>query len=97
MLRDPDTCLLIFGRKPAESNKKHVSAGLRPKNDTFVLNFKRKKTMLIGREKEKQVLQGALYEEYAQFIAVYGMQRIHTPSLPNMPLNLYANEMFSSR
>ena len=32
--------------------------------------------MLIGREKEKQVLQGALYEEYAQFIAVYGRRRV---------------------
>ncbi len=28
--------------------------------------------MLIGREKEKQVLQNALYEEYSQFVAVYG-------------------------
>jgi hypothetical protein len=28
--------------------------------------------MLIGREKEKQVLLNALNEEYSQFIAVYG-------------------------
>lgn len=26
--------------------------------------------MLIGREKEKQILQNALHEEYSQFIAV---------------------------
>ena len=32
--------------------------------------------MLIGREKEKQVLQSALYEEYSQFIAVYGRRRV---------------------
>ena len=32
--------------------------------------------MLIGREKEKQVLQNALYEEYSQFIAVYGRRRV---------------------
>ena len=33
-------------------------------------------TMLIGREKEKQVLQNALNEEYSQFIAVYGRRRV---------------------
>ena len=32
--------------------------------------------MLIGREKEKQVLQNALNEEYSQFIAVYGRRRV---------------------
>ena len=32
--------------------------------------------MLIGREKEKQVLQNALYEEYSQFVAVYGRRRV---------------------
>lgn len=32
--------------------------------------------MLIGREKEKQVLQNALYEEYSQFVAVYGRHRV---------------------
>ena len=32
--------------------------------------------MLIGREKEKQVLQNALNEEYSQFIAVYGRHRV---------------------
>ena len=32
--------------------------------------------MLIGREKEKQILLNALTEEYSQFIAVYGRRRI---------------------
>ena len=32
--------------------------------------------MLIGRDKEKQILQGALHEEYSQFIAVYGRRRV---------------------
>ena len=32
--------------------------------------------MLIGREKEKQVLQNALNEEYSQFVAVYGRRRV---------------------
>lgn len=32
--------------------------------------------MLIGREKERQVLQNALHEEYSQFIAVYGRRRV---------------------
>ena len=32
--------------------------------------------MLIGREKEKQVLHNALNEEYSQFIAVYGRHRV---------------------
>ena len=32
--------------------------------------------MLIGREQEKQVLLDALYEEYSQFIAVYGRRRV---------------------
>ena len=32
--------------------------------------------MLIGREKEKGILQNALTEEYSQFIAVYGRRRI---------------------
>lgn len=32
--------------------------------------------MLIGREKEKQVLHNALNEEYSQFIAVYGRRRV---------------------
>ena len=32
--------------------------------------------MLIGRDKEKQILQGALNEEYSQFVAVYGRRRI---------------------
>ena len=32
--------------------------------------------MLIGREKEKQVLQNALYEEYSQFVVVYGRRRV---------------------
>ena len=32
--------------------------------------------MLLGREKEKQVLQNALYEEYSQFVAVYGRHRV---------------------
>ena len=32
--------------------------------------------MLIGREKEKQILQDALTEEYSQFIAVYGRRRV---------------------
>lgn len=32
--------------------------------------------MLIGREKEKQILQNALHEEYSQFIAVYGRRRV---------------------
>ena len=32
--------------------------------------------MLIGRDKEKQVLLSALNEEYAQFIAVYGRRRV---------------------
>lgn len=32
--------------------------------------------MLIGREKEKRILQEALTEEYSQFIAVYGRRRI---------------------
>ena len=32
--------------------------------------------MLIGREKEKQILLNALNEEYAQFIAVFGRRRV---------------------
>lgn len=32
--------------------------------------------MLIGREKEKQVLQNALFEDNSQFIAVYGRRRV---------------------
>ena len=32
--------------------------------------------MLIGREKEKQIRQNALHEEYSQFIAVYGRRRV---------------------
>ena len=32
--------------------------------------------MLIGREKEKHILQEALAEEYSQFIAVYGRRRV---------------------
>lgn len=32
--------------------------------------------MLIGRDKEKQILQNALTEEYSQFIAVYGRRRV---------------------
>ncbi len=32
--------------------------------------------MLIGRDKEKQLLQNALPEEYSQFIAVYGRRRV---------------------
>ena len=33
-------------------------------------------TMLIGRDKEKQLLLNALSEEYSQFIAVYGRRRV---------------------
>lgn len=32
--------------------------------------------MLIGRDSEKQILLGALQEEYSQFIAVYGRRRV---------------------
>lgn len=32
--------------------------------------------MLVGREKEKQILQDALSSEYSQFIAVYGRRRV---------------------
>lgn len=32
--------------------------------------------MLIGRDSEKQILLGALHEEYSQFIAVYGRRRV---------------------
>ena len=32
--------------------------------------------MLIGRDKEKQILLNALCEEYSQFIAVYGRRRV---------------------
>ena len=32
--------------------------------------------MLIGREKEKRILQNALNEELSQFIAVYGRRRV---------------------
>lgn len=32
--------------------------------------------MLIGRDKEKNVLLSALHEEYSQFIAVYGRRRV---------------------
>lgn len=32
--------------------------------------------MLIGREKEKQILIDALGSEYSQFIAVYGRRRV---------------------
>ena len=32
--------------------------------------------MLIGREKECRLLQGALTEEYSQFIAGYGRRRV---------------------
>ncbi|MBQ5994189.1 MAG: ATP-binding protein [Bacteroidales bacterium] len=32
--------------------------------------------MLIGRDKEKQILQNALTEEYSQFVAVYGRRRV---------------------
>ena len=39
-------------------------------------NSKLMDAMLIGREKEKQVLQNALNEEYSQFVAVYGRRRV---------------------
>lgn len=32
--------------------------------------------MLIGREKEKQILIDAFHSEYSQFIAVYGRRRV---------------------
>ena len=32
--------------------------------------------MLIGRDKERQILKGVLQEEYSQFIAVYGRRRV---------------------
>ena len=32
--------------------------------------------MLIGREKEQQILKEALTDEYSQFIAVYGRRRV---------------------
>ncbi len=32
--------------------------------------------MLIGREKEKRILQNALNEALSQFIAVYGRRRV---------------------
>ena len=32
--------------------------------------------MLIGRDKEKQILQNTFYEEYSQFVAVYGRRRV---------------------
>ena len=32
--------------------------------------------MLIGRDKEKKILQNTLYEEYSQFVAVYGRRRV---------------------
>lgn len=32
--------------------------------------------MLIGRDNERAILQGALQEEYSQFIAVYGRRRV---------------------
>jgi len=32
--------------------------------------------MLIGRDTKKQILLGALHEEYSQFIAVYGRRRV---------------------
>lgn len=32
--------------------------------------------MLIGREREKQILTSALNAEYSQFIAVYGRRRV---------------------
>ncbi len=32
--------------------------------------------MLIGREKEKEVLLSTLLEEYSQFVAVYGRRRV---------------------
>lgn len=35
-----------------------------------------RKNMLIGREKEKQILIDALHSEYSQFIAVYGRRRV---------------------
>ncbi len=38
----------------------------------FFIFAKKIKTMLIGRDKEKQILQNALTEEYSQFVAVYG-------------------------
>ena len=40
------------------------------------LRNKKSETMLIGREKEKRILQNALNEELSQFIAVYGRRRV---------------------
>ena len=42
----------------------------------FFIFAKKIKTMLIGRDKEKQILQNALTEEYSQFVAVYGRRRV---------------------
>ena len=55
--------------------KKALSADLRPKFTNFA-PVTNNITMLIGRDKEKKILLGALSEEYSQFIAVYGRRRV---------------------
>lgn len=47
--------------------------------------------MLIGRQKEKEVLRNALAEEYSQFIAVYGRRRVGKTFLIR---EAYGNEFF---
>ncbi len=49
------------------------SAGLRIFFAIFAENFE---IMLIGRNKERQLLRNAVDEEYSQFIAVYGRRRV---------------------
>ena len=52
-----------------------VSADLRTKPLSLYRKTKIK-VMLIGREKEKRILQNTLDEEYSQFVAVYGRRRV---------------------
>ncbi len=62
-------------RKPAESIKKS-EIPLVYEQKLIIFAPKTDSTMLIGREKEKQILTNALKEEYSQFIAVYGRRRV---------------------
>lgn len=69
--------ILDFVNKSAESLFFLIFPLVFPrKSITLWRNSKLKNVMLIGREKEKQVLHNALNEEYSQFVAVYGRRHV---------------------
>lgn len=68
---------LDFVNKSAESLFFLIFPLVFPRKSIIPVAYsKLKNVMLIGREKEKQVLQNALNEEYSQFVAVYGRRRV---------------------